>query len=110
MEQSFLFEAPNYTIKRLPVISTPGIGIQGKNYHSVRDLTLGLIKEIFWKVHAKSLIKKGLFDCYYSKHLRVLPKPPLRLMIHNQYEQCGVTPHLSTEQNLLKKILRKDKW
>ena len=24
-------------------------------------------------------------------------------MNHNQYKQCGVTPHLSTGQNLLKK-------
>ena len=31
-------------------------------------------------------------------------------MIYNQYKQCGVTAHLSTEQNLLKKTLRKDKW
>ena len=26
----------------------------------------------------------------------------------SRYEQCGVTPHFSTGQNLLKKILRKD--
>ena len=48
-------------------MSTLGISIQEKNYHPVRDLTLGLMREMFWEVHAKSLIKKGLFDCYYSK-------------------------------------------
>ena len=79
---TILFEAPNYTIKKSPVISTLGISIQGKNYHSVRDLTLSLIREIFWKVNTKSLIKKGLFDRCYCKHQRVLPKPPLRMVIH----------------------------
>ena len=28
----------------------------------------------------------------------------------SQYMQCGVTPHFSTGQNLLKKILRKDRY
>ena len=28
----------------------------------------------------------------------------------SQYKQCGVTPHLFTRENLLKKILRKDKY
>ena len=28
-------------------------------------------------------------------------------MIHSQYKQCGVNPHLSTGQNLLKKDIEK---
>ena len=46
-----------------------------RNCHSGRDLTL--IREKFWIVHAKSLIRKALFDCHYCKRQRVLPKPPL---------------------------------
>ena len=28
----------------------------------------------------------------------------------SRHKQCGVTPHFSTGQNLLKKIFRKDKY
>ena len=28
----------------------------------------------------------------------------------SRYKQCGVTPHFPTRQNILKKILRKDKY
>ena len=48
-----------------------------RNCHSGRDLTLSLIREKFWIVHAKSLIRKVLFDRHYSKRQRILPKPPL---------------------------------
>ena len=48
-----------------------------RNCHSGRDLTLSLIREKFCIVHAKSLIRKVLFDCHYFKRQRVLRKPPL---------------------------------
>ena len=48
-----------------------------RNCHSGRDLNLSLIREKFWIVHAKSLIKRKLFDCHYFKRQRVLPKTPL---------------------------------
>ena len=48
--------------------------IRYQNCHSGRDLTLGVIREKFWIVHAKSLIRKLLFDCHYCKHQRVLLK------------------------------------
>ena len=48
-----------------------------RNFYSGGDLTLSLIRETFWIVHAKYLIRKVLFDCHYCKRQRVLPKPLL---------------------------------
>ena len=48
-----------------------------RNCHPERDLTLSLIREKFWIVHAKYLIRIVLFDCHYFKRQKVLPKPPI---------------------------------
>ena len=48
-----------------------------RNCHSGRDLSLGLIREKFWIVHTKSLIKKVLFNCHYCKRQRFLLKASL---------------------------------
>ena len=45
--------------------------------HSRKYLTASLIREKFWIVHAKSLIRNVLFGCYCCKRQRVLSKPPL---------------------------------
>ena len=49
------------------------------------------------------------------KHLRLLIieifKTVNNLKVNeSRYKQCGVTPHFSTGQKLLKRILRKDKY
>ena len=48
-----------------------------KNCHSRRELTLNLLRERFWIIHAKSLIRKVLLNCSYCKRQRILPTPPL---------------------------------
>ena len=48
-----------------------------KNCHSRRELTLNLLRERFWIIHPKSLIRKVLLNCSYCKRQRILPTPPL---------------------------------
>ena len=47
-----------------------------KNCHS-GDLTLRIIREKFWIVHVRSLVRKVLFDCHNCDRKTVLPKSPL---------------------------------
>ena len=49
---------------------------------------------------------------YHFLKNKLIQNFTLKLMNHDVpwYKQCGVTPHFSTGQNLLKKILRKDKY
>ena len=47
-----------------------------RNCHSGRELTLNLLRERFWIIHAKSLIRKVLLNCSYCKRQRILPTPP----------------------------------
>ena len=47
------------------------------DFHSGRDLTLNLLRESYWIINAKSLIRKVLKSCLYSKRLRNQPKPPI---------------------------------
>ena len=47
------------------------------NIHSGRDLTLNLLRESYWIINAKSLIRKVLKSCLYCKRLRSQPKPPI---------------------------------
>ena len=51
--------------------------IHVRNCHSGRELTLNLLRERFWIIHAKSLIRKVLLNCSYCKRQRILPTPPL---------------------------------
>ena len=48
-----------------------------RNCHSRRELTLNLLRERLWIIHAKSLIRKVLLNCSYCKRRRILPTPPL---------------------------------
>ena len=47
------------------------------DFHSGRDLTLNLLRESYWIINTKSLIRKVLKSCLYSKRLRNQPKPPI---------------------------------
>ena len=46
------------------------------NCHSGRDLTLNLIRETFWIINGKSIVRKVINSCSYCKRLRINPKPP----------------------------------
>ena len=48
-----------------------------RNCHSGRELTLNLLREKFWIIHAKSLLRKVLLNCSYCKRQKILPTPPL---------------------------------
>ena len=48
-----------------------------RNCHSGRELTLNLLREKFWIIHAKSLFRKVLLNCSYCKRQKILPTPPL---------------------------------
>ena len=50
--------------------------IHVNNFHSGRDLTLNLLRESYWIINAKSLIRKVLNDCMYCKRLRIHPNSP----------------------------------
>ena len=51
--------------------------IHVRNCDSGRELTLNLLREKFWIIHAKSLVRKVLLNCSYCKRQRILPTPPL---------------------------------
>ena len=51
--------------------------IHVRNCHSGRELTLNLLRERFWIIHAKSLVRKELLNFSYCKRQRILPTPPL---------------------------------
>lgn len=48
-----------------------------RNCHSGRKLTLNLLREKFWIIHANSLIRKILLNRSYCKRKIILLKPPL---------------------------------
>ena len=47
------------------------------NHHCGRDQTLALLRERYWIVKAKSIIRKVLSTCLLCKHARSMPKPQL---------------------------------
>ena len=60
-----------------PIASLLAFYIHVTNFHSGRDLTLNLLRESYWIINAKSLIRKVLKSCLYCKCLRDQPKPPI---------------------------------
>ena len=60
-----------------PIASLLVFYIHVTNFHSVRDLTLNLLRKSYWIINAKSLIRKVLRSCLYCKRLRNQPKPPI---------------------------------
>ena len=47
------------------------------NYHVGRNATLSLLRERFWVVSGKSLVRRVLYNCPYCKQQRVKPVTPL---------------------------------
>ena len=47
------------------------------NFQSGRELTLNLLKESYWLINAKSLIRKVLKSCLCCKRLSNEPIPPI---------------------------------
>ena len=47
------------------------------NHHCGRDQTLALLRERYWIVKAKSIIRKVLSTCLLCKHARSMTKPQL---------------------------------
>ena len=45
------------------------------NHHCRRDQTLALVREKYWIVKAKSIIRKVLSTCLLFKHRRSMPNP-----------------------------------
>ena len=58
------------------------------NHHCGRDQTLALLRERYWVVKAKSIIRKVLSTCSLCKHERSIPKP--QLMRNLPKERIGV--------------------
>ena len=60
-----------------PIASLLVFYIHVTNFHSGRDLILNLLRESYWIINAKSLIRKVLKSCLYCKRLRNQTKPPI---------------------------------
>ena len=60
-----------------PITSLLIFYIHVNNFHSGSDLTLNLLRESYWIINAKSLIRKVLRSCLYCKRLRSQSKPPM---------------------------------
>ena len=58
-----------------PIASLLVFYIHITNFHSGRDLTLNLLRESYWIINAKSLIRKVLKSSHYCKCSRNQPKP-----------------------------------
>ena len=66
------------------------------NCHSGRELTLDLLRERFWIIHAKSLIRKVLLNCTYCKRQRILPTPPLMNDLQAERVSVPTSPFIHT--------------
>ena len=62
-----------------PIASLLVFYIHVTNFHSEHDLTLNLLRESYWIINPKSLIRKVLKSCLYCKRLRNEPKPPIMI-------------------------------
>ena len=60
-----------------PIASLLVFYINVTNFHSGRVLTLNILREFYWIINAKYLIRKVLKSCIYCKRLRSQPKPPI---------------------------------
>ena len=87
--------------------------INVRNCHSGRELTLNLLRERFWIIHAKSLVRKELLNCSYCKRQRILPTPPLMSDLPAERVSVPTSPFIHTEIDyfgpLFVKLSRKTK-
>ena len=60
-----------------PIASLLVFYIHVTNFHSGLDLPLNLLRESYWIINAKYVIRKILKSCLYCKRLRNQPKPPI---------------------------------
>ena len=70
--------------------------IHVRNCHSGRELTLNLLRERFWIIHAKSLVRKELLNCSYCKRQRILPRPPLMSDLPAERVSVPTSPFVHT--------------
>ena len=70
--------------------------IHVRNCHSGRELTLNLLRERFWIIHAKSLIRRVLLNCSYCKRQRILPTPPLMSDLQAERVSLPTSPFIHT--------------
>ena len=60
-----------------PIASFLVFYIHVANFHSGRALNLNLLRESYWIINPKSLIRKVLKSCLYGKRLRNQTKSPI---------------------------------
>ena len=98
------------------------MGSKKLSYHKERNFSENCF--IFWKVNFGVGTSYQQFiwcTTHPIVHIHIFRKPlsfiwryvfSVSILKVNElrYKQCGVTPQLSTGQNLLKKVLRKDKY
>ena len=63
--------------KHHPVTDLLILHYHKSSHHCGRDQTQALLRERYWIVKAKSIIRKVLSTCLLCKHGRSMPKPPL---------------------------------
>ena len=68
---------PVILLRHHPVTGLSILNYHKSNHHCGRDQALALLRERYWIVKAKSIIRKVLSTCLLCKHSRSMPKPQL---------------------------------